>query len=401
MLLGRHYTPAPLAREVVRRTLAPLSGRGPLRILDPACGEGVFLEEALRLLGPGHELVGVDLDGAALERANPLFDLRHDDALRMDWGGERFDAVIGNPPWVSFSGRHARPLRNEDKHFLAERYETFAGWPSLHAPFVELAVRLSTGRVGLLLPGQVRELAGYGPLRAFVRRNCTVLECPEYGEDAFEGVTQPCCALILERGASTGGAEPFGGAPDPLAHCPRPSPTAFADIGVHTGNCAGKLLGDAGVPIREGKDVEAFRLRPPRLFLRDDRPRGAREYYRIGPLERYERVPILLRQTALRPIASLHTEPTYFRNSVIACMGIEGVPHEKVVAWLNSEVIAEYHRLMNREANQRAFPQLKLRHLRDLPMPDWEAVREGEEISLEAFGLEGRDVEWRELTAVS
>ena len=76
----------------------------------------------------------------------------------MDWGERRFDAVIGNPPWVSFSGRHAKNA--EDRDWLAANYETFAGWPSLHAPFVELAVRLATERIGLLLPEQVCDLDG-------------------------------------------------------------------------------------------------------------------------------------------------------------------------------------------------------------------------------------------------
>jgi len=39
------------------------------------------------------------------------------------------------------------------------------------------------------------------------------------------------------------------------------------------------------------------------------------------------------------------------------------------VAWLNSTAVAEHHRSRVREANQSAFPQLKLRHLRALPHP--------------------------------
>jgi hypothetical protein len=43
-----------------------------------------------------------------------------------------------------------------------------------------------------------------------------------------------------------------------------------------------------------------------------------------------------------------------------------------VVAWLNSSVVGWYHRARVREASQRVFPQLKLKHLRDLPAPCWE-----------------------------
>ncbi len=377
---GQVYTPAPLAARVVRRTLAPLAGRRDLRILDPACGDGVFLREACRYVDP-RCVVGMDIDAAALARARralPGADLRVGDALRHDWK-ERFDVVLGNPPWVSWSGRHARPLAARDRRYYAARFETFRGWPCLHGLFLELAVRLARARIGLLLPGQVCDLDGYGAVRAFVRRHCRVDAVLDCGEESFAGVTQPCCALFLEAGPSDGGAAPFWtrGAADPdllarLAALPKPPPGAFADIGVHTGNCAGKLLRPGGSPIREGRDIHAFRLDPPRKTLVPDPPRAPGDYFRIGERERFLAVPIVLRQTASRPVAALHRDPAYFRNSVLACHGIPNVDPALVVAWLNSSAVGWYHRARVREAGQRAFPQLKLKHLRDLPTPRWE-----------------------------
>ena len=59
---------------------------------------------------------------------------------------------------------------------------------------------------------------------------------------------------------------------------------------------------------------------------------------------------------------------------MLACRGVDGVPHELVVAWLNSSVAGRYHRSRVREASQRSFPHLKIKHLRDLPVPDWSAA---------------------------
>lgn len=51
---GAYFTPDPVVRYIVRHTLAPLlqdaSPDRPPRILEPACGEGVFLVEAYRYL---------------------------------------------------------------------------------------------------------------------------------------------------------------------------------------------------------------------------------------------------------------------------------------------------------------------------------------------------------------
>ena len=387
--LGRFYTPPALAAELVRRVLQPPGDR--LRILDPACGGGVFLVEACRFLaGRGWSareaaercLVGVDVDPEGLasaaravrEFAGVEPDLRLGDALRRDWGSERFDTVLGNPPWLSWSGRHAQSLDPEVRRAYEANYETFRGWPCMHSLFAELAVRLAHRRVGLILPAQVLDLERYGPLRALLRREGRIEECEDLGEAQFEGVVQSACRLIFERvaGGSAGGEDPLGASGG--GSFVRPRPEWFGDIGVHTGNCGGKLLAPGGVPIREGRQVHPFRIDPPVKTLRDDLPRSDGEYWRIGPLERHRRVPILLRQTASRPIAALHREPTYFRNSVIACWGVPGVAHELVVAWLNSSAVARYHASRVREAGQRVFPQVKLRHLRDLPMPRWEEM---------------------------
>ncbi|MHC4225368.1 MAG: methyltransferase domain-containing protein, partial [Planctomycetota bacterium] len=242
--LGRYYTPAPLAAEVVRWTLGPLLGHSELNILDPACGEGVFLSDAQRFLAgrSGVHLVGVDRDASALQRAQkvlPAADLRCGDAL--------------------------------------------SGWPSLHGLFLELAVRLSRGRVGLLLPAQVCDLESYAPVRTLVRRHGRVEEpCAYFGEEAFEGVSQPCCAVILDHdtNGTPGGGAPFafsGVESTPSGHR-RPPPGTFGDIGVHTGNCAGKLLRPGGAPIREGKDVQPYSLASPSKTLLADRPKLAGEY---------------------------------------------------------------------------------------------------------------------------
>lgn len=56
--VGRYFTPLPVVRYLVRHTLAPLLAEAdpdrPLRILEPACGEGVFLLEAYRQLLAWH-----------------------------------------------------------------------------------------------------------------------------------------------------------------------------------------------------------------------------------------------------------------------------------------------------------------------------------------------------------
>ncbi|MDH3592910.1 MAG: methyltransferase domain-containing protein, partial [Planctomycetota bacterium] len=365
-----------MAAALVAHTIP--AGAARVSVCDPACGDGAILAEVRRRF-PHAELFGVDIDPAAVAKAHsrlPDATIACADALARTWQ-RTFDFILGNPPWVSFSGRHAEPLPRALRDVL-QRYETFARWPTLHGPFLELALRLATQRVGYLLPAQVCELDGYGPLRAYIRRHASLVEpLLELGEQAFPGVTQPSCGLVLQRHAErkgSGDSSPFtrpDALPLVLTVRKRAPPGTFQDIGVHSGNCAKKLFDRGGRPIREGRDVMPYALRDARRTFARPYDLGPNEYFRAKDLSIYQSVPIVIRQTASRPIAALHRDPTFFRNSVLACRGIAGVAPELIVAWLNSSAVAWYHRTRVAEASQRAFPQVKLRHLRDLPMPDW------------------------------
>ncbi len=119
-LRGEVYTPLEVALGMVRRMRWPQDGP---RLLDPACGEGVFLEAALRRLAeldlsPARRLEvlehiqGWDIHRPALAACRARLEgvsaqlgfggvlprLVERDALADR--GERFDAVLGNPPYL-------------------------------------------------------------------------------------------------------------------------------------------------------------------------------------------------------------------------------------------------------------------------------------------------------------
>ncbi len=109
--LGAWYTPLDLVDTVVEAVITPevVSGRThPVTVLDPACGDGRFLRAAadrVRALGATARLTGCDVDPAAIEVARSTLPLDAEligaDALAADWNDQRFDLVIGNPPFLS------------------------------------------------------------------------------------------------------------------------------------------------------------------------------------------------------------------------------------------------------------------------------------------------------------
>lgn len=382
---GCVYTPRALALRLAEAVLAPLPESPAPRVLDPACGSGALLLGALEWAARHRpawletwaegSLRGWDVSPAAVEACNRALSApvaMVTDSLRHE--GEA-DAVLANPPWISFSGRHAERLPKAERDFLRQRFAAFRGWPALHAAFAERCAELtaSRGRCGLLLPLQMADLARYEPVRAAMTRRHRLESLHDLGESAFAGVTEPAGMFILAAAPGTGnGFAPATALPEGIADLQPLPASAFGDIGVHTGNAAHMLIADSAEPgakpLRAGRDITPYALAAPRLWLRDVALEGG-AYARLTPDVNAARAVILLRQTASRPIAARHEPPHLFRNSVLACFGAPGHDPDFLLAVLNSSAAAALHRQRFRDARQRAFPQLKISHLRALPVP--------------------------------
>ncbi len=174
---GAHFTPAALARCIAEQTLLQVEGvasRERLTILDPACGSGSFLHEALRALQRRNfagelVIIGRDTSPAATAMAN--FVIRH---AAADWSPERgikidvqvadslaeplppADIVLMNPPfiaWPSLDDLQRRQMQQVLGSHLRGRGD-------LSMAFVSRAIDTLTagGAIGVLLPSSLLTL---------------------------------------------------------------------------------------------------------------------------------------------------------------------------------------------------------------------------------------------------
>lgn len=194
--LGQFFTPRPVADFVWR--MLRIWHRGPLgppcRVIDPACGDAVFILSGLAeaQLSAG-QFTGVDID--------PY--LRPDWAVRpelaeatllianglVDYAGcgveaDQFDIAVGNPPYGGEGLRDLRSLLSEDGEpqerkrwaelalFLTERYESWQGNGRRAArPGPKLSVgNLIEARRGTRTAKLIRRLSGSRIELLFVER---------------------------------------------------------------------------------------------------------------------------------------------------------------------------------------------------------------------------------------
>ncbi len=366
----------------------------------------LFRERALPDLGSnikcGNSLVGTDYYA---HRQAILFN--EDELYRInafDWEVEfqqvfsdgGFSAVIGNPPYLSFSGRQAVPLDDDLREYYARRYPV-SGWQTSHGFFIVKAHSLTNRMVGFIVPDQVGHLKGYGSIRDAVTNASSLIAVRYWGEGVFPGVVTPALTFITDKSYSdtvsiktadglntecrirSGNAwippSPHADLIEKLRAQATPLSDCFADPGVHTGNCSKKLilsLDEAqpdSVPVLEGKQVARYSCRPPTKTLRLGYGASSDEYFTIRPVDRYRNATFVIRQTASYPIVGPRQHAEYFRNSLLALYPPDDDRDVRfVAAILNSRLMRYVYSVLVKESAQKAFPQVKVGSLRALPI---------------------------------
>jgi adenine-specific DNA-methyltransferase len=162
---GGFYSPEPLVRACLDRVEALAEGRQELRVLEPSAGDGAFIRGMARhrLAQAVASLCAVELVEPEAERAAAAlreapFRGRVITASTIAWAigtAERFDAAVGNPPFVRFQF-----LSEADKAALprlsAQIGASFAGVANLWIPVLMAALsRLAPGGVlAFIIPAE-------------------------------------------------------------------------------------------------------------------------------------------------------------------------------------------------------------------------------------------------------
>ncbi|MBL8491322.1 MAG: class I SAM-dependent methyltransferase [Rhodocyclaceae bacterium] len=179
--LGQVFTPAP----VVERLLALVRGRG--RVLEPACGDGAFLS---RLRERFRDVVAVELDATHCPPG----------ALNEDFfaypAAERFDTVIGNPPYVK-----ARDIPPQTRLRLSS--QLLDGHANLYLHFIEKSVRhlKAGGELVFITPRDFLKATGAARLNTWLFEQGTITDFEDLGDArVFDDVVPNCAIWRYEKG---------------------------------------------------------------------------------------------------------------------------------------------------------------------------------------------------------
>jgi len=230
-VMGVYYTPVRLAEFLASHLVRQVSSDARLRILDPACGDGVLLEAllvALRQRGINEcEACGVEVEeeallaaGARLSRfENINLHLIHGDFLDLVAGGngqrelweashrslevdQAFDLVIANPPYVRTQALGAERARQ-----LAQRFGLTGRVDLYHAFIVGMTEALrGGGAMGIITSNRFLSTLGGASIRRYLAREFDIDEVIDLGDTKiFSAAVLPAIFVGRRRRDSQSG----------------------------------------------------------------------------------------------------------------------------------------------------------------------------------------------------
>ncbi len=217
--LGAFYSPLALVEPLVAWAV---TGAGQ-SVLDPSCGDGVFLEVAarrLRGLGASPERVAsllqaVDLNPEAVRITRdrlhagmdlPFVNVRLASFFSLPPPGGLFgsadgvDVVIGNPPYIRYQDFNGEP-RLEALERASSAGVQLNGLASSWAHFVAHAAAFLRpgGRLGLILPGELIHATYAAPLREHLRRIFGEVHVVSFRQPVFPDVQEEVVLLLASE----------------------------------------------------------------------------------------------------------------------------------------------------------------------------------------------------------
>ena len=211
-LRGAYYTSDDLADFLVRW----IAEASPKSILEPSCGDGVFFDKiASNLNHPAVTAFEIDSEEAkkAIKRARDS-DLANIDVQAKDflaWALDaikdeavRFDAILGNPPFVRY--QYLPPLFQDRAEQIFNVLNCrFTKHTNAWVPFVmaSFALLRPGGRLAMVVPAEIIHVMHARSLRTYLGENARRIVIVDPEEIWFSDTLQGAVILLAEKKRGT------------------------------------------------------------------------------------------------------------------------------------------------------------------------------------------------------
>ncbi|MBN8651779.1 MAG: class I SAM-dependent methyltransferase [Cytophagales bacterium] len=202
-LRGGFYTPEKIAEFVLRWGINGITSSD---ILEPSCGDGVFLEQIYKNKFKYNSITAVELDEIEAEKAN-LIPLKNRQVINSDFHtycnntGQRFDLVVGNPPYIRYQF-FDRKQQVEAEDIFIKAGLTYSKLTNAWVSFVvgaSLLLKEEGGKIGFVLPAEILQVSFAQQLRQFIAHYYNKINIISFEKLVFPNIQQEVVLLLCEK----------------------------------------------------------------------------------------------------------------------------------------------------------------------------------------------------------
>lgn len=205
-LRGGFYTPKPIASFILKWGI---NGNCFFDILEPSCGDGVFLEQLKEQKYKFNSVTAIEFDEIEIKKADTI-KLNNKSVINTDFhrycnaASSRFDLVVGNPPYIRYQYFDESQQKEAENIFK----RTGLKYSKLTNAWVSFVVGSSLllkekGKIGFVLPAEILQVSYAQQLRGFLAHFYNKINIISFEKLVFPDIQQEVVLLLCEKNGSS------------------------------------------------------------------------------------------------------------------------------------------------------------------------------------------------------
>lgn len=204
-LRGGFYTPEPIAAFILKWGI---NGSSNYEILEPSCGDGVFLEQLKNNNHKFKSVTAIEFDKIEAEKAdriklNKKSIINTDFHLYCNETTERFDLVVGNPPYIRYQYFQEDQQNEAIKVFNRAKLK----YSKLTNAWVSFVIGSSLllkekGKIGFVIPAELLQVSYAQQLREFLAHFYNKINIISFEKLVFPNIQQEVILLLCHKNNS-------------------------------------------------------------------------------------------------------------------------------------------------------------------------------------------------------
>lgn len=204
-LRGGFYTPEPIAAFILKWGI---NGSSDYEILEPSCGDGVFLEQLKENNHKFKSVTAIEFDEVEAEKADKI-KLNNKNVINTDFHlycnetTQKFDLVVGNPPYIRYQYFQEEQQNEAIKVFNRAKLK----YSKLTNAWVSFVVGSSLllkekGKIGFVIPAELLQVSYAQQLREFLAHFYNKINIISFEKLVFPDIQQEVVLLLCEKNGS-------------------------------------------------------------------------------------------------------------------------------------------------------------------------------------------------------